>query len=400
MSEVSVDRLQADIDEGALLECAQALIRTPSTTGEEAAVMDVAAAWLRRHGLAVRVLAREKGRPNVLVETGSGERPWLVFNGHLDTVPVTAGERWQTDAFGGGVLDGRLYGRGALDMKGACAAMMEAVRVLGRHPGSLRGTVQLQLVSDEEESGYYGTGFLVEQVDAGQLRRPDCVVIGEKSDLKIRVAERGHFQFQLVFRGRAAHTAMARVSGINPIVHAAAAVLRLDRPLNRFHPAVGHPIISVNRIEAGRVHNQVPGECALTIDRRIIPGETQESVTSEVEAQIAELRREMPDLDCRLVPVRTPDGRDEYSPANMTAPDHPFVEQVRATYRDVAGREPELFVGWGGGTDARLFRARGIPTVVLGGVGSGFHGADEYVEIDALRLLARLYLGIAARAVA
>ncbi|MGH7263666.1 MAG: M20/M25/M40 family metallo-hydrolase [Candidatus Rokuibacteriota bacterium] len=86
----------------------------------------------------------------------------------------------------------------------------------------------------------------------------------------------------------------------------------------------------------------------------------------------------------------------EYNPANMTPPDHAFVGCVRARLRDVTGREPALFVDWAGATDARLFRALGIPTVVLGAAGSGFHGADEHVSVDSLVTLARVYLAVAA----
>jgi acetylornithine deacetylase/succinyl-diaminopimelate desuccinylase-like protein len=320
----------------------------------------------------------------------------LVLNGHLDTVPVGPGERWDVDPWAGEVRDGRLYGRGALDMKGACGAMLHAVALLAEVEPELGGRIQLQLVADEEASAHFGTGYLVELMAAGHLARPDWVLIGEKSDLKVRVAERGQFLFQLVFQGRAAHTATARVLGVNPIVHAAAAVLRLDRHLDAFHPAVGYPVVSVNRIEAGVADNQVPAQCTVTVDRRLVPGETRESVMAEVEAVLAEVRRELPGLDARLVPVSAPHGHPEYSPASMTSADHPFVACARAALREVTGRDAELFVDWAGATDARFFRALGIPTVVLGAAGSGFHGANEYARADSLVTLARAYVAIAA----
>jgi succinyl-diaminopimelate desuccinylase len=394
------ERLQAAIDERELVECARRLIRIQSVTGNEMAVMTAAQQWLEAQGLAARVIAREPARPNIVADIGKPTGRLLVLNGHLDTVPVGPGEGWAHDPFGGEVENGRLYGRGSLDMKGACAAMMCAAVILHRSGAAMAGHLQLQLVCDEEESGFYGTQYLVERADAGELPRPDGVLIGEKSDLRIRIAERGHFQFQLIFRGRAAHTAMARVSGVNPIVHAAAAVLRLDRPIDTFHPAVGHPIISVNRIEAGLVANQVPAQCTVTVDRRLVPGESPDTVAAEVDAACAELRREIPDLDCELVPLRGPEGRVEFSHANMTPLEHPFVGDIRAAYREATSEEAQLFVDWGGGTDARLFRARGIPTVVVGAAGSGFHGADEFARVDSLVTLARVYLATATRMLA
>jgi acetylornithine deacetylase/succinyl-diaminopimelate desuccinylase len=344
-----------------------------------------------------RVLARTPARPNLVADVGAGAGPLLVLNGHVDTVPVAPGEQWDADPYGARVEDGRLSGRGALDMKGACGAMMHVAAVLRRVAPDRHARVQLQLVADEEATAYYGTGYLVELVGAGRLPRPDAVLIGEKSDLRVRVAERGQLQLQLVFRGRAAHTATARVLGVNPIAHAAAAVLRLDRALKAFHPAVGHPVISVNRIEGGVANNQVPAECTITIDRRLIPGETRESAVAEIEAALGEVRREVPGLDWRLVPVTGPDGREEYNTANMTPLDDPLVGHVRDAMRRVTGREAEIFVDWAGATDARLFRALGIPTVVLGGAGSGFHGANEHVRVDSLVTLARAYLEVAAR---
>jgi acetylornithine deacetylase/succinyl-diaminopimelate desuccinylase-like protein len=392
-----VEHLQAAINERELVECARQLIRVPSVTGNETAVMAAACEWLQTRGVAPRLVARDPSRPNVVADIGGAAGPLLVLNGHLDTVPVGAGEGWTHDPFGGSVEGGCLYGRGALDMKGACAVMMHVAAILRGSSRALGGRLQLQLVSDEEESGFYGTQHLVERLDAGELPRPDGVLIGEKSDLRIRIAERGHFQFQLVFRGRAAHTAMARVAAVNPIVHAAAAVLRLDGPLQTFHPAVGYPIISVNRIDAGVVTNQVPAQCTVTVDRRLVPGESPETVAAEVHRALAAVRREIPNLDYELVPIKGPEGRVEFSPANMTPVEHPFVADVQTAYRQATGEDPQLFVDWGGGTDARLFRARGIPTVVVGAVGRGFHGADEFARIDSLVTLARVYLATALR---
>lgn len=303
------ERLQAAVREAEVLDAARALVRAPSVTGEEGSAVEAARRWLADRGLTSSVVGRAAERPNLLVDVGDPTGPCLVWNGHLDTVPVGPGEGWEADPFGGEVRDGALYGRGPLDMKGACGAMLHAVTVLAAAAPELAGRVQLQLVADEEASAYFGTACLLELMAAGRLPRPAWVLIGEKSDLKVRIAERGQFQFRLVFRGRAAHTAMARVAGVNPILHAAATILRLDRHLETFHPAVGHPVVSVNRIQAGVADNQVPAECTVTVDRRLVPGETRESVVAEVEAAVAEARHQFPELDVRLVPSTLPGAR-------------------------------------------------------------------------------------------
>src|SRR5438128_2197510 len=138
---------QAEVSEAEVVRTAQQLIRTPSVSGSEGPVMEVARQWLSDRGLAVTLVARDAARPNLVCGFGNPEGPLLSFNGHLDTVPVGAGEGWTTDPFGGAIDDGRLYGRGALDMKGACAAMMHATSILYRHREGLPGRIQLQLVA-------------------------------------------------------------------------------------------------------------------------------------------------------------------------------------------------------------------------------------------------------------
>ena len=102
---------------------------------------------------------------------------------------------------------------------------------------------------------------VIDEIQAGRLPRPDYVFIGEKSDLKVRNAERGILGLEVIFHGRASHTAAARATGINAIAKAAKGILALEKDIDKFHPAVGKPVISVNTIEAGVAHNVVPGEC-------------------------------------------------------------------------------------------------------------------------------------------
>jgi succinyl-diaminopimelate desuccinylase len=387
-----IEEVRKAISGPEIVQLTQELVRIDSVTGTEANVMRQAQTWLAEHGCAASVFGREDTRPNLVAVVGAGAGPLLAFNGHLDTVPIGSSEEWTEDPLGGVVRNGRLYGRGSFDMKGPCAVMMHVVALLRSAGSRFPGRIQLQLVTDEEKSSHFGTRYLLEEIEAGRLPRPDAVVIGEKSNLKLRLADRGSFPFRIRFRGRSSHTAMARVSGINPIAHAAAAIPMLEAKLERFHAAVGYPIRSVNAIQAGVASNQVPAECTLTVDRRLVPGETKESVLKEIDEILAGVKRSIPELDWQIIPFRRPDGQDEFSPPNLTADDHPFAASVREAYRRVTGRTPDTFVDWGGGTDARIFREAGVPAIVLGPTGDGHHGADEYVDVDALVQLAHIYL--------
>jgi succinyl-diaminopimelate desuccinylase len=385
---VSVNRWTERIDRDAIVAIASDLVAIPSPSGQERDVMAFVADWCGKRGLEFQIVAKDPNRPNVVVSIGDGDGPIIAMNGHLDTVPVSDADAWNTDPFVPMVsADGsRLYGRGASDMKSSVGVMLYVVDLLKDAP--LRGRLQAHVVSDEETSGAYGTIHVLSEIEAGNLPKPDYCFIGEKSDLKVRNAERGIFNFEITFHGRAAHTANARATGINAIAKAAKGVLALERDLEKHHPSVGKPVISVNTIRAGIAHNVVPGECTIQVDRRLIPGETRETVMTEVRAALDAITAEDPDFRYTI----DEDPRHDYIPANITPEDSPLVQSFQASVRAVTGQEPEYFVAWAGATDGRFYRQAGIDTVGYGPGGENAHGANEAVYIDDLVTEAKVYV--------
>lgn len=371
-----------------IVKIASDLIAIPSPSGEERAVMEFVLGWCAARGLETITTARDPNRPNVIVSIGDASAgPTIAMNGHLDTVPVSDPDAWRTDPFQPKVSeDGtRLFGRGASDMKASVAVMLHLMDLLKDAP--LKGRLQAHIVSDEETSGQFGTIHVLDEIAAGRLPRPDYCFIGEKSDLKVRNAERGLLGFEVTFHGRASHTAAARATGINAIAKAAKGVLALEKDLDKFHPSVGKPVISVNTIQAGVAHNVVPGECVITVDRRLIPGETRESAMAEVHAAFEAIAAEDPDFKYTIVE----NPRGDYIPANITDESSPFVQAIWESVRAVTGQEPEYFVAWAGATDGRFYRQAGIDTVGFGPGGENAHGANEAVFIDDLVTQARVY---------
>ena len=176
--------------------------------------------------------------------------PTIVMNGHLDTVPVSDLLAWRTGPFDPTVSeDGKkLFGRGASDMKSSVAVMLHVLEVLkdaARQRAGIMSSATKETVAPSARNSCF------EEIAAGRLPRPDYCLIGEKSDLKVRNAERGLLAVDVTCLGRAAHTAAARVTGVNAIAKAAKAILALEKDIDRFHPAVGKPVISVNTIQAG-----------------------------------------------------------------------------------------------------------------------------------------------------
>ena len=367
------------IDKNRIVDIAKDLIRYKSFTGMERDIGEYISGFFHNIGVEYRVFEKEKGRPNIIANLGSGEKT-LAFNGHLDTVPISDESSWETDPFSPELKGNRLIGRGAFDMKGSCAVMMHIAEIVSKE--KLNGNLQIQLVSDEEKGAEFGTRHIIELIKEGKIKRPDGVIIGERSDLKVRNGERGILVFDVKFKGRAAHTADVRYNGINAIVLASNAVLAIDKEIEKFHPEIGSPVISVNMISGGKVKNQVPGECVITVDRRTIPGETKETVLDEIAQQIDKvLGKESYEILNVL-----------YGPANITPKDAPLVKTVSEAVKHVLKHEPEFYVGEGGVTDARFYRYSGIPTIIYGPLGEHAHGPNEYVDIDFLEKQANVYL--------
>jgi succinyl-diaminopimelate desuccinylase len=382
-----VDRVSRD----EIVTLASRLISIPSASGEERAVMEEVIRWCSFVDLPFQVIDSDPDRPNVVISLGDpAAGPTIVMNGHLDTVPVSDLLAWRTGPFDPTVsADGtKLFGRGASDMKSSVAVMLHVMEVLNLQDVPLRGSVQTHVVSDEETSGAFGTMFLLEEIAAGRLPRPDYCLIGEKSDLKVRNAERGLLAVDVTCHGRAAHTAAARVTGVNAIAKAAKAILALEMDIDRFHPAVGKPVISINTIQAGIAHNVVPGQCTFSIDRRLIPGETRESAVAEIVATLDDIASQ----DAAFRYELDVDPLKNHIPANITEDSSPIVQALQASITKVTGQEPEYFVAWSGATDGRFYRQAGIDTVGYGPGGENAHGANEAVQIDDLVTQARVYV--------
>ena len=379
------------IDENRITELAKELIRVPSVTGDEKAVMHRAKELLEDAGVPV-TLHGSGDRPIVEATLNPDAERLLVFNGHLDVVPIARPEAWTKKPWDPILENGRLYGRGSSDMKSSCAVMIHLMELI--RDADLPLSVGVHLVPDEERGGQAGSKILVDKITAGAMRRPDYVVIGEQSNLHIRVAERGMFGFQVRFIGRAAHTAASRTNGINAIAKASKGVLALEHHIDKFHPWIGHPMQSVNIIQGGTVSNQVPAECTITVDRRLIIGETADDVAASVKTDLDRAGEGDPDWRWEIIAPKDEQGNWAYTPANYTAPDTPLGQAFAKAVSQALGEEPQLYVEWAGSTDGRLYRQLGIQTIGFGPVGFGAHGPDEFVYVDSLVKQARVYAAL------
>jgi acetylornithine deacetylase len=353
-------------------ELARELVRIPSINPDlggngEADVARFVAEWLDRAGLEVTVEEAGPGRPNVVgVARGSGGGRTLFLNAHTDTVGVDAMERPDEAR----LARGRLYGRGAYDMKGSLAAIMitgARARELG-----LRGDVIVTAVVDEEVASI-GTTALVERWSA------DAAIVAEPTEERVCIAHKGFVAFEVEVHGRAAHGSRPDL-GIDAIArmgHVLVGIERLDNALRAdpSHALLGSGSMHASLIEGGQEYSSYPERCLLKGERRTIPGESADQVERE-------LRGLLDGLDATLALTFS---REPFEVAEA----EPVVEAVRLA----SGADGVSGVGFW--ADSALLGAAGIPTVVFGPRGEGAHAAVEWVDVESLERCRDVYLEVA-----
>jgi len=325
----------------------------------EAEIADFVAGWLREAGLEVELDEAAPGRPSVVaVARGSGGGASLMLNAHMDTVGVEGMER----PFEPEVRDGRLYGRGAYDMKGSLAACMLAAQRLARE--DLSGDVIVTAVADEE---YASIG--VQSVLAG--RRADAAIVTEPTGLRVCVAHKGFVWAEIETEGRAAHGSRP-AEGVDAITRMAPALARLAELQSALDAEPGHELVGpgsvhASLIEGGQELSSYPARCRLALERRTAPGESADQFRRECEALIEGIDG----AELRMGLVRPPFAVD---------PDAEVVQAVSGAAAAVTGKPAEIYgeTYW---MDAALTQAAGIPTVVFGPDGWGAHAVDEWVDL-------------------
>lgn len=331
--------------------------------------------WLRREGFEVVRHERTPGRPSIVATArGTGGGRSLLLNGHLDTVGVAT---WRGDPFAPFESDGKLFGRGAFDMKAGVAAMMVAA---ARAKGAVRGDVILALVADEE-FGSIGT----EEVLAHHTA--DAAIIAEPSCLELTLAHRGFAWFEVDIRGVAAHGSMPE-QGVDAIAHASRILHALDVLADELgqgdgHPLLGHGTVRVSTIAGGMDAATVAPSCTLTIERRFLPGQTPDLVEAQLRTVIDGVQQHGATTTLTRLVAR---GAFEADPG------WPIVGAVAASASRVLGRSiatrGEPF--W---TDAGLVLEAGIPCLIVGVDGGGAHADSEWATVESIVQLADILEG-------
>lgn len=361
------------------LAFAQKLVRTRSMPGQEEEIARIVAREMSDLGYdSVEV----DGAGNVIGTIRGGSGPVLMLNGHMDHVSPGGESAWKSGGpFGGAVARGRLWGRGATDMKGALAMMVHAGGVLKRAGAAPEGDVIVAAVVMEETGGL-GTRYLLEHG-----RRPDLCVVGEPTDGGVRIGHRGRMAVWVTFRGRAGHASMPALAR-NPNYDAARFLAGLEKAVRKLprHAVLGPSTIAPTLYQVDATSsNVIPGVAKVFLDWR-------STVERPVDAA-KWLRRHVGgrfEVDLPRKDYRSWTGYGEKDVTTtqegfVTPKGHPLVKRVAAAVGASSGRAPRVGV-WRFATDGRLTSAAGIPTVGYSPAEeAGCHVADESVPVAGLK---------------
>ena len=351
---VAIDSVNCDLIPGAKGECEIA-----------AYVRD----WLSRRGIEVeRQATRRPGRSNVVGWVrGRGGGRSLMLNAHMDTVGVAG----MSTPFSTAVKDGRLFGRGAMDTKGALAAFMSAL--VGVSQLDLCGDVVLAAVVDEE---YASAG--TEAVAAAY--HTDAAIVGEPTGLQVVTAHKGFIWFDVETRGIAAHGSLPDV-GVDAIAKMGGVLVEIERLAERLrqhalHPVLGSGSIHASLIRGGQEFSSYPAACTLSLERRTVPGETVDGVEKELRAVLELVGSRDPSF---VGTLRTRLAREPFEARK----DDPIVLAISRQVASYTGRNA-LLSGMSGWLESALLVRAGISSVVFGPAGDGLHGETEWVDLESV----------------
>ena len=346
----------------------------PGAVGE-IEIADFCASWFAARGFEVHRLEARKGRPSIVgIRRGRGGGRSLMFNGHIDTVTLAG---YAGNPLEARIEDGKLFGRGAFDMKSGVAAMMVAAERAASH--GLAGDILVACVADEEYASI-GTAEVAARFKA------DAAIVTEPSHLELTLAHKGFVWFEVIVEGRAAHGSRPEL-GVDAIAKAGHFLVALEAYGEKLLAGKGHPILHTGSVHAsiikgGEELSSYPAQCRISIERRTIPGETAESVEAEFRALLDKIKAEVKDfryrLECGLERVPFEAKTDE-----------PIVASLRKHATEALGRAPKIR-GEPFWTDCAILKEAGIPCLLFGADGAGAHAATEWATTDSVETLARV----------
>lgn len=415
------DWFDAHSDE--VVELTQNLIAIPSVNPKfdseasphgEANVQDYIAEFLSQLGMEPTVYEVSDGRPNLYTPLDPSTDRTIAFNGHVDVVPAGDPQSWSSPPFGGAISNGRVYGRGAMDMKGGIASSLLALKALREVGFAIDGRVGMHTVVDEEAGGF-GTRNLLSRIGPA----PDSVIVGEPSNEEIQIAAGGLDWVRVTIRGRSGHAGW-RFAEIYPQPfdsaerEVASSINAIDLATNFLDAVNGlekqwasakiHPLLppGITTISPGVIRGGsglddqglpalfnnpavIPDSVAVDFDLKFLPGEDG-SVRQEFERFVSNWAQQHP-WTSEHPPIVKWELADLRFPSMDTPVDNPLVTHLSKSV-EATGDSP-CITGFPAVADSAFYAAAGSAAVIYGPKGAGIHGPDEWVSIESLKRVSR-----------
>jgi putative selenium metabolism hydrolase len=379
-----------------LTEVCQELIRNKSYSGEEKNVAE-----------AIKTVFEELGYDDYFIDEygniighikGSEEGKKILFDGHIDTVPVPDESKWTHNPYGGEIVDGKIYGRGTSDMKGQLSAMIVAAACFAED------------IKKDFKGDIYVAGVVHEEIFEGIASRkiseavnPDYVVIGESSELNLKIGQRGRAEIVIETFGKPAHSANPE-KGINAVYKMSKIIEKIQELETPVHPVLGKGILVLTDIKSSPYPGAsvVPDYCKATFDRRLLVGETKESVLAPIKAFVEELMKADSELKAEVSYAKATENcytgstisGERFFPGWLYEEKDEFV-QIAYEGLKSAGLDPEITQYSFCTNGSHYAGEKGIRTIGFGPSKENLaHTIDEYIELEQLFIGAEGYYGI------
>lgn len=410
-----VGLLEADAEQH--IRLLQSLIRKPSPNppGDTRDAMAVVERFLASHNISSEIIAPKSNAPNLVSvfqhnaeQQGAASKRSIALNGHIDQFPVADAEKWQRDPYSGDRADGFVHGRSGVDMKAGLVASIVAYAYLHRFRSQLTGRCVLQVVSDEETGGRWGTRHLLEEDERSDQWRTECVLIGEPTGLEsIRFGEKGTVRLTFTVQAQGAHGAYIHRSegAIRIAMRLIERLVSLERvpeegmdeDLKRYmqQPEVKKvadaimwpgaadamlmPTVNIGTIHGGAKINMIPSQCSFEVDIRIPIGVR----TQSIQAQIDEILKDFPMASYAI------HENHSHIPTH-SSPSHEIIHLLQQNAQHAGGAKPIPICSLGA-TDCKHFRRHHVPAYAFGPGPSGMAEIDEKVSIEEFLYLVKVH---------
>ena len=380
--------IKSKIKEEEITNLAQELIKIPSDeTAGEKEVCEYLESYLKSLGMKVLLQKVLPNRPNIIAEViGDEVGKSIMFNGHVDTVPIGDIKKWSMDPYSAIIKDNKLFGRGSTDMKGAIASMIIAMKFIMNNVEKFNGKIIFTGVMAEETTGL-GTQKIVEE-----NIKADMALVGEPSDEKIYRAHKGTMWFNLSTYGKLEHSSESNSESNNAIINMMKLIMEINEISKELETIennlVGHPSINIGLIDGGTKQNMIADSCRISIDRRTLPEEKTDEILDKLRIRLDGLRS----LDDRLTFDLEIDTIRE---AVEVAESEQIVQEVKNALNKVINKNPTIS-GMKATTDMSILVNQGnIPSVIYGpGFIKQAHTVDEFIEVKRLVESSQVYAEI------